>query len=144
MTLATMGPPPDRAQREAAGRLANVELVERDLALEWMDDPWRDVAAASDWLLDLHRACAPDIVHLNGYCHGDLPWSCPVLMVGHSCVRSWWRAVKGTDAPTAWRTYSNEVARGLAAAGLVVEVLLINFRGPSEALALKVTFSGGP
>ena len=136
IVLAVLGPSPSRAQRLELLPLRPVSVFEHGGRLEWMDDPWRDVAAASDWLLDLHRACAPDIVHLNGYCHGDLPWSCPVLMVGHSCVRSWWRAVKGTDAPTAWRTYSNEVARGLAAAGLVVS--------PSHAMLSALQQHYGP
>ena len=36
----------------------------------------------------------PDIVHLNNYVHAALPFRAPKLVVGHSCVLSWWRAVK--------------------------------------------------
>jgi glycosyltransferase involved in cell wall biosynthesis len=58
-------------------------------------------------------------VHLNGYCHGHLPFAAPVLVVGHSCVLSWWRAVKGEAAPVEWETYYSQVARGLRSADLV-------------------------
>jgi glycosyltransferase involved in cell wall biosynthesis len=85
-----------------------------------MDDPWDDVCAAGDWLLDLERTFEPDVVHLNGFCHGQLPWSVPVMMVGHSCVASWWRAVKREAPPPRYGRYIESVRRGLAAADLVV------------------------
>jgi glycogen synthase len=59
-------------------------------------------------------------VHLNGFVHGALPWSAPVLVAGHSCVLSWWRAVHGCDAPPSWSRYRAAVTRGLHAAALVV------------------------
>jgi len=85
-----------------------------------MEDPWRDVERAGDWLLGLEARIAPDLVHLNGYAHAALPWSAPKLVVAHSCVLSWWAAVKGEAAPEAWDRYRREVGAGLAAADLVV------------------------
>jgi glycosyltransferase involved in cell wall biosynthesis len=84
-----------------------------------MDDSWSDVAAAGRWLLDLERTLQPDVIHLNGYTLGSLPWCAPVLMTAHSCVLSWWRAVHGHDAPASWSRYEAEVTRGLAGAALV-------------------------
>ena len=43
----------------------------------------------------------------------------PVLVVGHSCVLSWWEVVKGEPAPHQWSRYAAEVGRGLRAADLV-------------------------
>jgi glycosyltransferase involved in cell wall biosynthesis len=60
------------------------------------------------------------VVHLNGYCHAALPWRAPPVVVAHSCVLSWWRAVLGAPAPPRYRRYHAEVARGLAAAALVI------------------------
>jgi glycosyltransferase involved in cell wall biosynthesis len=96
-----------------------------------MEDPWEDVKAAGDWLLALAARTRPDLVHLNGYVHGALPWQAPTLMVGHSCVASWFTAVKGTAPPVAWERYCREVRRGLQAASLVT--------APTEAMlaALK-------
>src|SRR5206468_2043376 len=74
VVLATMGPPPDTDQRRKAA-LANVTLRESSFRLEWMREPWADVARAGDWLLELEREFAPDLIHLNGYTHAALPWS---------------------------------------------------------------------
>jgi hypothetical protein len=52
VVLATMGPRPSPAQREAARAIPGLELVECDFRLEWMDDPWDDVARPGDWLRD--------------------------------------------------------------------------------------------
>ncbi len=120
VALATMGPRPSPAQRADALALGNVTLFESDHRLEWMEDPWDDVARAGDWLLAIEREFAPDIVHLNGYAHGALPWRAPCLVVGHSCVLSWWRAVHGVDAPANWDRYREATGRGLRAASLVV------------------------
>ena len=116
--LAVMGPPLSDDQRADAAR-AGVTAIEGPYRLEWMDAPWQDVNRAAAWLLDLERALQPDIVHLNGFCHGPLPWRAPVVMSGHSCVRSWWRGVHGTDAPAAWDEYSRRVRDGLQSAALV-------------------------
>jgi glycosyltransferase involved in cell wall biosynthesis len=59
-------------------------------------------------------------VHLNGYAHGALPWGRPVVMVGHSCVASWWRAVRRAELPDEWARYREEVRAGLNAADEVV------------------------
>lgn len=120
VALATLGAPPSRAQREEARRLPNLSLFKSEFKLEWMEKPWRDVRTAGAWLLHLERRLAPDIIHLNGYAHGALPFVAPRLVVGHSCVLSWWRAVHGREAPRKWDRYREEVARGLHAADAVV------------------------
>ena len=117
--LATMGPRPDAAQRAAAAEVPALTLHESDHRLEWMDAPWDDVARAGDWLARLARTLRPDVVHLNGYAHGALPWRAPALVVAHSCVCSWWRAVHGEAAPPSWDRYRAAVRAGLAGAELV-------------------------
>jgi glycosyltransferase involved in cell wall biosynthesis len=91
----------------------------RELKLEWMDDPWDDLARAEQWLLDLEEAERPDVVHLNGYAHGAAPFGAPTLVSGHSCVLSWWRAVKGSEAPPEWDRYREVVRCGLQRADAV-------------------------
>jgi glycogen synthase len=117
--LAVMGPPLAEDQRADAA-IRGLRILARPYRLEWMDDPWLDVEEAGRWLLELETSFAPDVVHLNGYCHASLPWRSPALVVGHSCVRSWWRAVQGGPAPAGWDRYSESVARGLRAARLTI------------------------
>jgi glycosyltransferase involved in cell wall biosynthesis len=85
-----------------------------------MDEPWTDVQRAGAWLRCLERTLRPDVVHLNGYAHAHLRWSAPVVVAAHSCVCTWWRAVKNEPAPDRLTRYRNEVAAGLAAATRVV------------------------
>jgi glycosyltransferase involved in cell wall biosynthesis len=92
----------------------------RDLRLEWMEDPWEDVAAAERWLLELERRERPDLVHLNDFAHGAAPFRAPKLVAGHSCVLSWWRAVHGSDAPPAWDRYRDAVRAGIQGADAVI------------------------
>ena len=136
VVLASMGPRPSPAQRRAAQGVAGLTLIEGDYALEWMDDPWSDIDRAADWLLQIESSFKPDVVHLNQYAHGVLPWQAPVVLTGHSCVLSWWRSVHGTDAPQAWAGYKQRVQAGLQHAQVVTApsramlTCLENFYGP--------------
>jgi glycogen(starch) synthase len=128
--VAVLGPPPGPAERREAARIPGLQLEIHPGRLEWMEDPWADVAADGGWLLELEGACQPDVVHLNGYAHGALPFVAPTLVVAHSCVLSWWQAVKGVPAPRRWQRYRRAVATGLAGADAVV--------APSRAMADEV------
>jgi len=118
--LATMGPRPTPEQREAASQIPNLRVFESDYKLEWMQEPWQEVDAAAEWLLALEDRLQPDLVQLNGYVHGNLGWNAPVVVAAHSCVLSWWRAVKGEAVPGEWDEYRRRVGRGLHAADMVV------------------------
>jgi glycosyltransferase involved in cell wall biosynthesis len=115
---------------------AGLDVRESAFRLEWMDDPWEDVARAGDWLLLLEDEVRPDVVHLNGYAHGALPWRAPALVVAHSCVLSWWRAVKKESAPPKYDRYRHEVRKGLDAAKLVV--------APTAAMLRALIYEHGP
>jgi glycogen(starch) synthase len=131
--LATMGRRLSQAQRAEAGVFTSVH--ESSFPLEWQDDPWEGVDAAGGWLQELAHELQPDVVHLNGYVHADLPWSAPTVVVAHSDVVSWWRAVHGAEPPCEWDTYRRRVAAGLRAAGAVV--------APTAAVATDLHASYG-
>ena len=128
VTLAVIGPPPDPdayAQAEATG------LHVRDLGgeLDWTADSEAEVATSAARLFALAAELRPHLLHLNSpalAAFGAFP--VPVLAACHSCVATWWSAVKGA-APLppdlAWR--ARLTARGYAAA----DVLL----APSRAFA---------
>jgi glycosyltransferase involved in cell wall biosynthesis len=136
VALASMGAPINDLQREKAERIPGLRVFEGHFKLEWMDDPWRDVEKAGEWLLNLERRICPDLVHLNSFVHGALPWNAPTVVVGHSCVLSWWQAVKREPAPETWDRYREEVAAGLGAADLVV--------APSVAMLASLAEHYGP
>lgn len=119
VALATMGRPLRAKERARVLQLKNVELFESAYKLEWMAEPWEEVDAAGQWLLDLQARVRPSLVHLNGYSHGALRWNVPCLMVGHSCVYSWFEAVKGATPGKEWNNYKHRVTIGLRGADRV-------------------------
>ena len=119
VALATMGAPINGEQRASVADIPHLAVFESGYKLEWMDDPWQDVAAAGEWLLGVAAQFQPDVVHLNSFAHGALAWNAPVLVVGHSCVASWWEAVKGEAVPESWNAYRDAVRAGLQAANMV-------------------------
>jgi glycogen synthase len=109
VVVAAMGPAPPP------------EPVEwRPFALEWMPDPWADVDRAGEWLLELQDAVEPDVVHLNQFVFGALPWRSPALCVAHSDVLSWFEAVRREPAPPEWNRYRDAVTAGLRGVSVVV------------------------
>ncbi|MDT0643918.1 glycosyltransferase family 4 protein [Zunongwangia sp. F363] len=118
--LAAMGAWPSKAQQEEASRLPNVILYKSDYKLEWMQDPWEDVEKAHKWITSIYQTIHPDLVHFNNYAHIENFWSCPVVTVFHSCVQTWWQAVKGTEAPASWSRYTGIVKDSLNASDVVV------------------------
>ena len=134
--IAAMGPPPSPAQLRAAAEVDGLELEHRPYRLEWMPDGARDLDSVGAWLLALAERFRPDIVQINGYAAAALPWRRPVVAVCHSCVRSWWRAVHGCDAPAEWQAYVRRVKAGLAAADVVI--------APTEAFLAAMETLYGP
>jgi glycogen synthase len=143
-SLAVMGPAP------TAQQLADthpIRVLHSACKLEWMDDPWSDVDRAGDWLLQLEKEIQPDVVHLNGYSHGSLPFRAPKVVVGHSCVLSWWEAVHKKPAPREWDEYKRRVTRGLRGADLIVtpsyamrDALFANYNSRAMVIPNGCTF----
>lgn len=136
VTLAAMGPPPSRTQHMEAAAIDGLVFRSRACKLVWMEDPWRDLRDAGDWLLRLADEVRPDVVHANDFGHVDIAWPAPVLCVAHSCVASWWRAVHGVHTPPRWCRYRAHVAAALQASDMVV--------APSHAMAAALEVEYGP
>jgi glycogen synthase len=113
LILAVLGPAPSPEARRDALAVPGLELHEGSYRLEWMEDPWEDLRRAGEWLLDVEADARPDLVHLNGFSLAAREWHAPVVVTGHSCVLSWWRAARGGDAPPAWDRYRKTVEAGL-------------------------------
>ena len=140
--FAMLGPKPKPEQLAAIRGIPQAVLHEHAGALEWMDDPWADVARASSFLRDLEQQVRPDIVHLNGYCHGSAGFRAPIIIVAHDCMLSRADALGESerlegraglgDAPPEGEPvpcesqglakYTESTKRGLAAATAVIAV----------------------
>jgi glycosyltransferase involved in cell wall biosynthesis len=136
VVLATEGARLAPDQRSAVAEVPGLVHEEAAFRLEWMEDPWEDVARAGEWLLGIARREAPDVVHLDAFSHGVLPFRAPKLVVGHSCALSWFEAMRGVPAPASWDRYRRTVAAGLRGADAVA--------APSVAMAEALVRLHGP
>ncbi len=118
--LITTGGHMQLSQKRDVESLKNVTVYETDFLLEWMDNPWKSIDASGSWLLQLEEELQPDLIHINGYVYGSLPWKAPVIVVAHSDVYSWFRSVKGTLPPPEWSEYYRRVREGLGGADLLI------------------------
>ena len=148
VVLAVLGERPKASQLIEARRCNALHVHAWEGRLEWMDDPWDDVARSGEWLLALEREVRPDVVHSNMYVHSALPFRAPVVTVAHSCVASWWTAVKKEPLPARYHRYRTEVARGLHAARAVVaptyamrDALQAHY---GQDLDVRVIYNGAP
>lgn len=125
------------AQAEPLLDLPVASLRCRPYALEWMANPWDDVERTADWVAELSGELAPDVLHMNTFTPVR-DGSPPVLLTVHSCVLTWWRAVRGEDAPAEWARYRGLAERALERAQAVV--------APSGALlrALREVYGALP
>jgi glycogen(starch) synthase len=115
VVLAAMGPAPTAEQRHQVEQ-QGLRIEHAPLDLQWIDDPWRDVASGAEWLLELEARLGCDLVHLNGYAHASVPFHSPKVVVAHCCVLSWWESVFGQAAPARWSRYRENVRDALDAA----------------------------
>ncbi|HYC00072.1 MAG TPA: glycosyltransferase family 4 protein [Candidatus Limnocylindrales bacterium] len=120
VALVTAGRPLSRDQIHALEQLRSVHVYETGYRVEWMQDAWDDVDALGQRMLQIAADLRPDLIHLNDYSHGALPWQQPVVVVGHSCVLSWFASTSGSSPGELWAHYRRRVREGLAGADVVV------------------------
>jgi len=118
--LLTLGRKPDEQQWEQAKGLPNVTVHASDFKLEWMENPWKDVFLAREWIQSIYERVRPDLLHFNNFICPHPNWKCPVLTVFHSCVLSWWQSVKKENAPVSWDCYRDLVRSALEGSDTVV------------------------
>lgn len=120
--LAVLGPSPNPAQRLETP----VELIETGLQLDWTAESPRELEYIAADLAQLASGSEVVLLHAPALI-GDAEWLVPVVTVVHSCVATWWRAVRDGPLPSnlAWRAEATRA--GLSHAAVAI--------APSRALA---------
>jgi glycosyltransferase involved in cell wall biosynthesis len=121
VVLAVPGPEPTLAQRAEAEAIPGLRLQLLEAGLDWMARGERELAPLRAQLVALATAADLDLVHLNGVALGDLPVAQPVVATQHSCLTTWWQAMRPQEPlPEPWRWHRARMAAGLAAATAVI------------------------
>jgi glycosyltransferase involved in cell wall biosynthesis len=137
ITVAVLGPGPSEAEGAAARAIPDLRLVETGLPLDWTAESRAEVIQAGRALATLASETGCDLVHLNSPAlAADARFPCPVVAVCHSCVATWWDAVRGGELPRdfAWRT--DLVRTGYQAADLLLAPSAAFARATAQAYSL--------
>ncbi len=119
--LVVLGPSPTPAQVRNATAIPRLTLVQTDLPLDWLAANRTSVRKAGEAVAALAAKHGVDVVQLNApaLC-ADVEFDVPVVAAAHSCVATWWHAVKKEKMPRLFSWRSELAARGMRAADLVV------------------------
>ncbi|CAA9524114.1 MAG: Glycosyltransferase [uncultured Sphingomonas sp.] len=128
--LAVLGPAPNADQLTRAAAVPGLQLIHTGLPLDWTATSSEELRASAETLADLADQADAEVVQLHSPALAVGTYRAPVVTVVHSCVATWWSAVKTGPLPDdfAWRM---AIAReGLRRSELVVT--------PSRAFAETV------
>jgi glycosyltransferase involved in cell wall biosynthesis len=129
--LVGFGPEPDATQRAACDLLGNAEIVWTDQQLDWMVSDPAALDTIATKLSRLARGWDADVLHLNlpsqaaGLSHDR-----PAVVASHSCVPTWWEAVRRTELPVEWEWQRKRNREGFRRA----EAVLVPSAGHGAAL----------
>lgn len=119
VVLAVMGPPLDRAQRTEAAAVPGLTLVDTGLPLDWLARDPQAIDEVAEAVADLARFSAVDLVHHNSPALAR-PTDVPVVGVAHSCVATWWSAVREGPMPEDFHWRTEALRKGMANCDVMV------------------------
>ncbi len=119
ITFACFGPPPSPGQIAEAQRIG--EIIRGDAPLDWTAVDARDLEHVPDLIAKLAAGTSADLIHLNLPSQAaGLAVDVPVVVVSHSCVVTWFRAVRGTPVHPDWQWQHDLNQAGFDAANIIV------------------------
>lgn len=118
--FAGFGPRPSARQAAEADAIGQLHWCEAPL--DWTTEDERTIRCIPDMIAALIEKTGADLAHLNAPSQAaELDEEVPVVAVSHSCLVSWFRAVRRTAVPKefAWHSGRNEAGFRRADAVLV-------------------------
>jgi len=117
--IVTWGPRPAAHQRSEAAA-ASIETIHVEAPLDWLGGE-AALELAARRLDTVIRSWSPSVVHLNVPALAPrLTSANPCVAVLHSCLATWWMAVRRTPLPDAWQWHARATGDGLAAADVAI------------------------
>jgi glycosyltransferase involved in cell wall biosynthesis len=112
-------PPPDREQREEAEALGDLHWC--GLPLDWQVRRVDELERVPETVATIAAATKAEIIQVNAPSQAaGLASDVPVVAVSHSCVTSWFLAVRGTGLPADWAWQGSLNQAGLSRADAIV------------------------
>ena len=120
-TLAVLGPGPDPDQTAAAGAVPGLKLLPTRLPLDWTATTPDEVRKAGASLAALADESGAEIIHLNSPALGaGARFPAPVVVACHSCVATWWEAVRTGPVPNDFLWRARLVQQGYRSADALI------------------------
>ncbi|RAK60927.1 glycosyltransferase family 1 protein [Phenylobacterium hankyongense] len=115
-TLVVLGPPPTVDQVAQAHAAPRLRLLDTRLPLDWMASEPAEILEVAAVIRGLARGTGADLIHLNSPAlAAGGGFAAPVVGVCHSCLATWWSAVKDGPMPPDFRWRSRSLRRGMLA-----------------------------
>ncbi|MGG7539028.1 MULTISPECIES: glycosyltransferase family 4 protein [Rhizobium] len=119
VVFAGLGPFPADDKVAEAGRVG--KLVWLDAPLDWTAQTEEAVAEVPRLIADLARREQADLLHLNLPSQAaGMQTNLPIAVVCHSCVVTWFAAVRGREVPPDWQWQYRLNQEGFACADTVI------------------------
>ncbi|RVM30833.1 glycosyltransferase family 4 protein [Sinorhizobium meliloti] len=129
-----LGPQPSPEQRREAKSIGRLEWL--SAPLDWMVEDESELDRVPQLLSELALRHSVDLLHLNLPSQAArITAEVPVVTVSHSCVATWFAAVRGSGLPEAWRWQKRLNRLGFDRADLVL--------APSRSHAAALTRTYG-
>lgn len=120
-TLLGFGPPPSPDRAAEVGEIDNASLVWSEHTLDWMAGNEDELAGIAPVIEEVAERENIDLLHLNLPSQAcGLSHKRPIVVASHSCVVTWWAAMRREALPESWRAARERNRRGFDAAEIVV------------------------
>ncbi len=117
--FAIVGPPPADEQQQEAEALG--EVIHLAEPLDWLAQAEGELAHIPARLADIADRYEVDLIHLNAPTQAaGLETARPVVVMSHSCVPTWFQAVRKTAPPEGWQWHTGLNRRGISRADVVL------------------------
>lgn len=119
--LAVLGPAPTIEQQREAAAVPRSRIFVKNLPLDWLAETPEQVEDTARALAAMAAEVRADTIQLHAPALVGYPsWPAPVVAVVHSCIGTWWQAVRGGPLPAdlAWQAEATQ--RGIDRADYVV------------------------
>ena len=131
VVLAVLGPPARAIQQQEAASVPGLVLIHTGLGLDWTAPDAAALQSTATALADLADKLDVESVHLHAPALvGTAPWPVPVVAMVHSCLLTWWRAMRTGAIPADFECRVEATRRGLRTVDAVA--------APSGAFAEEV------